>query len=84
LDGACKAKGDDCNEPGNPYHPPYADKNGKIFVITYSASDAQHAPAGGVHWDDVVGTEPFERQFWVDVIRGGCYNCWDASGWITI
>ncbi len=81
LDKACFANGKGCSGPGNPYHPPYADENGKIYVLTYSASDDQHAPAGGVHWDDVVaGTWPFERDFGVDIIRGGCYNCWDASG----
>ncbi len=81
LDKACFAGGKGCSGPGNPYNPPYADENGKIYVLTYSASDDQHAPAGGVHWDDVVaGTWPFERDFGVDIIRGGCYNCWDASG----
>ena len=81
LDKACLADGKGCSGPGNPLSPPYADENGKIFVITYSASDDQHVPAGGIHWDDVVaGTEPFERDFLIDIIRGGCYNCWDASG----
>ena len=38
-------------------------------MITYSASGDQHAPAGGVHWDNVVArTYPLERDFGVDII----------------
>ena len=66
--------------PGNPNDPPYADSNGIIYVISYPASDSAHAPADGANWDDMVaGTAPFEDDFGVNIILGGCYNCWDAS-----